>query len=209
MGQEVQCRARFAGRTSPGKALLETDSLIFRGEFRLRLPFQSLTSVVASGGELRLAMPEGPVVFELGAQAEKWARKILNPPSLLDKLGVKPGLSVRVPGLAGEAFLRDLARCATIVTRGPCDLVLLGAEKAGDLKRLSTLAKTIQSAGAVWVVYPKGVQHIREEDVMAAGKLAGLVDVKVASFSATHTALKFVIPVARRPLATGRPHSRQ
>jgi hypothetical protein len=31
-----------------------------------------------------------------------------------------------------------------------------------------------------------------------AGKAAGLVDVKVAGFSATHTALKLVIPAARR-----------
>ena len=33
---------------------------------------------------------------------------------------------------------------------------------------------------------------------MAAGKAAGLVDVKVVAFSATHTAEKFVIPVAKR-----------
>ena len=31
---------------------------------------------------------------------------------------------------------------------------------------------------------------------MAAGKAAGLVDVKVVGFSPTHTAEKFVIPVA-------------
>jgi hypothetical protein len=48
------------------------------------------------------------------------------------------------------------------------------------------------------VVYPKGQKHITEAGVFAAGKQAGLVDVKVASFSATHTALKFVIPVDRR-----------
>ena len=34
---------------------------------------------------------------------------------------------------------------------------------------------------------------------MAAGKRAGLVDVKVVSFSETLTAEKFVIPVAKRP----------
>lgn len=33
---------------------------------------------------------------------------------------------------------------------------------------------------------------------MAAGKEAGLVDIKVVRFSETHTALKFVIPLARR-----------
>ena len=35
---------------------------------------------------------------------------------------------------------------------------------------------------------------------MAAGKAAGLVDVKVVSFSATHTAEKFVDPGARAGL---------
>jgi hypothetical protein len=33
---------------------------------------------------------------------------------------------------------------------------------------------------------------------MEGGKLAGLVDVKVVGFSETHTAEKFVIPVANR-----------
>ena len=34
---------------------------------------------------------------------------------------------------------------------------------------------------------------------MAAGKRAGLVDVKVVSYSATQSAEKYVISVARRP----------
>jgi hypothetical protein len=34
--------------------------------------------------------------------------------------------------------------------------------------------------------------------VRTAGKAAGLVDVKVARFSETHTAEKFVVPVAKR-----------
>ena len=50
----------------------------------------------------------------------------------------------------------------------------------------------------MWVVYPKGRTDPSEVDVLEAGKAAGLVDVKVARFSETHTALKFVIPVARR-----------
>jgi hypothetical protein len=33
---------------------------------------------------------------------------------------------------------------------------------------------------------------------MAAGKAAGLVDVKVVGFSPTHTAEKYVIPLAAR-----------
>jgi hypothetical protein len=52
--------------------------------------------------------------------------------------------------------------------------------------------------GALWIVRPKGRPEISERAVMAAGKAAGLVDVKVVSFSATHTAEKFVIPLAKR-----------
>jgi len=40
--------------------------------------------------------------------------------------------------------------------------------------------------------------HITQSHVMAAGKAVGLVDTKTVSFSVTHTALKWVIPVARR-----------
>ena len=37
-----------------------------------------------------------------------------------------------------------------------------------------------------------------EAQAPAAGRAAGMVDVKVAGFSATHSALKFVIPKAQR-----------
>ena len=53
---------------------------------------------------------------------------------------------------------------------------------------------SLSSAGALWIVYPKGRQEITELQVLDAGRAAGLVDVKVVSFSATHTALKFVRP---------------
>ena len=52
--------------------------------------------------------------------------------------------------------------------------------------------------GALWVIRPKGRPEISERAVMDAGKAAGLVDVKVVSFSETHTAEKFVIPLAAR-----------
>jgi hypothetical protein len=48
------------------------------------------------------------------------------------------------------------------------------------------------------VVAPRGSRDVREADVLAGGKSAGLVDVKVVRFSQTHTAHKFVIPVSRR-----------
>ena len=121
---------------------------------------------------------------------------------LLDKLGVKPGQRVCVLGVEDAAFLKDLgARVPDFARdqqRDAADLIFLGAEDVETLARLKPLANAIQKNGAIWVVYPKGQKHIREADVMAAGKSAGLTDVKVCRFSETHTALRFVIPLARR-----------
>jgi hypothetical protein len=63
---------------------------------------------------------------------------------------------------------------------------------------LKSLSVSICKSGGIWVVYPKGQTHIREIDVINAGKSAGLTDNKVVRFSATHTALRFVIPLVKR-----------
>jgi hypothetical protein len=79
------------------------------------------------------------------------------------------------------------------------DIVFYEADVVGDLVRLPALRSAIKPAGAVWVVSPKGkTAHIKDVEVMAAAREAGLVDIKGASFSETHTALKLVIPVANR-----------
>jgi hypothetical protein len=50
----------------------------------------------------------------------------------------------------------------------------------------------------LWVVYPKGQRMLTEGMVLEAGRASGVKDVKVVGFSATHTALKFVVSVAKR-----------
>jgi hypothetical protein len=122
--------------------------------------------------------------------------------SLLDKLGVKPGQRICVLGIEDAAFLNDLADCVPDFVLGKppsgADMILLGAENLKALARVKSLASAIQKAGAIWIIYPKGQSHIREADVRAAGISAGLTDNKVCRFSDTHTALRFVIPLARR-----------
>src|SRR5271155_4522686 len=121
---------------------------------------------------------------------------------LVDKLGIKPGQRISVMGVEDAQFLAELSGRVPDFSRGKpikeADLIFFSAEAARDLTRLQTLAGSIQKAGAIWVVYPKGQKHIREIDVITAGKSAGLTDNKVCSFSSTHTALRFCIPVAKR-----------
>ena len=72
------------------------------------------------------------------------------------------------------------------------------ADAAADLARLPSLITWIEPAGALWAVWTKGRQELNENHVREAALDAGLVDVKVARFSATHSALKLVIPKAKR-----------
>jgi hypothetical protein len=150
----------------------------------------------ASDGVLTLEFTGGPAALELGAAAEKWAHKILHPATRADKLGVKPGLAVRLEGDFDAAFLEELGQ--TEIVKGRADLVFALAPDREVLKRISKLSAELKPEGALWIVYPKGVPAIREIEVIQAGRAAGLKDVKVASFSPTHTALKFVIPLADR-----------
>src|SRR5580693_7752884 len=108
MGQELDCTLRYRKRIFAGKAYLETAYILFRGEERLKIAFEQLTDVHAAGGVLKLEFAEGPALFELGAAAEKWARKILHPPTRLEKLGVKAGLAIAVEGEMEAEFLREL-----------------------------------------------------------------------------------------------------
>jgi hypothetical protein len=122
--------------------------------------------------------------------------------SLLDKLGVKPGRKILILGVNDGAFINDIQpfnpEFAECKPAADIDLIFFNAEQKKDLARLAQLRKAILKNGAIWVVYPKGCQDIRELDVITAGKASGLTDNKVCSFSSTHTALRFVIPIANR-----------
>ena len=200
MGAECECKMKFHRKTVSGKAQLESDHLLFRGTERLKILFKDLTDVQSRDGALALNFPGGPATFELGPLADKWAHKILNPPSRLDKLGVKEGSLVTVVGALEKAFLREMqARKAELgIPLSKRDLVFLAAEKAAGLSAIARLSSKLKPDGCLWVIYPKGITAIREAQVLDAGRAAKLKDVKVASFSPTHTALKFVFPVSAR-----------
>ena len=84
--------------------------------------------------------------------------------------------------------------------RTPCDVVFVGAEEVRDLERLAEVKAWIEPNGAVWVIRPKGGRGaLRELEVMGAGLAAGLVDNKIASFSDTHSAMRFVFRLKDRP----------
>ena len=208
MGQEIEARAKLDGRAVKGTALLETDYVLFRGAGkkgaapRVKILFREIKSLEARDGRLRISHAGGSLELELGSRAEKWQEKIRSPRGLLDKLGVAQGCAVCLVGATSAEFRAELEGRGCAISEGTpargAALVFFGAESRQDLARAKSLAGRLAPTGALWIVYPKGQKHITENDVIGAGRAAGLKDVKVAGFSATHTALKFVIPVAKR-----------
>jgi len=204
MGADVMCTATVGGRGVKGKARLETDVLQFRAaELTLNIPFNAMTAIAASDGTLTVRHADGTAAFALGAAAARWADRIQHPRSRLDKIGAKPAWKASAIGVDDTAFLDELkARVASLsigrAARGS-DAIFLGATSERPLARLAALKGALKPNGALWVIRPKGRPDISEAAVMRAGKAAGLVDVKVVSFSPTHTAEKFVIPIAKRP----------
>jgi hypothetical protein len=205
LGNEANCVARFGKQKARGKALLETSELIFRSEdgaMRLKFSFAEIKSAAAADGELRVEVPEGAAVFELGANAAKWCKKILHPKTRLEKLGIKPNAAVSSVGNLAADFLAELRTQTKNVSCGKvaagAEWIFFAADSTKGLSQVTKLAKSLKGAAALWIVYPKGQKQITENDVLAAGRKSGLKDVKVVGFSPTHTALKFVIPVEKR-----------
>lgn len=206
MGLEAKCSLRVGRDTFAGAAHLNTDRVEFRGETRLDLPFSAIKSADAgAGGALKITHTGGFVTLGLPdrATAEKWALKIRYPKSLIDKLGVKPDSRIAVLGVDDPEFLAQAAqRLGAAPARKlgkDLDFIFYPADSAAELAKLKSLRSHLQPAGAIWVVSLKGkAATIKDTDVMKAAQAAGLVDNKVCGFSATHTALKLVIPKGQR-----------
>ncbi|MGA9408492.1 MAG: DUF3052 family protein [Bacteroidota bacterium] len=203
MGSEMSCSMKYGGKVFKGKALLETDELIFRGEQRLTIPFKKMKSVEANDGELTIVFDGGTASFVIDTAAEKWEEKILHPKSILEKIGVKHDSRVSVDGVTDKEFLDQLREKTDDVSvtelQRESDIILYAADSKKELVKLKGIKQFLKKNGAIWIVSSKGKQaKIKDTDVMAAGKKAGLVDTKVVGFSETHTALKFVIPVNSR-----------
>ncbi len=120
--------------------------------------------------------------------------------TLLDKLGVRHGMRLALDGVDDDALLRDLHARDVALVENDADIALLGVEDRDGLGGIAAAWKRVRpgAGGALWIVYPKGVRVVTEQDVRDAGLAAGLVDVKVVRFSDTHTALRFVVRRAQR-----------
>lgn len=116
------------------------------------------------------------------------------------KLGIKPGHRVLLDGAPAELSLDPLPDAVALQRRPggqAYDVVLLFAPDSGRLHaRWSPLVDRLETAGRLWVCWPKkssGVATDLTENVVRDFGLAqGLVDVKVCAVDGTWSGLAFV-----------------
>jgi hypothetical protein len=129
--------------------------------------------------------------------------------SRIEKLGVKKDADVLLLGIEDDAaFVKELRGAGAVIrTSGTPQAAMIFAvfRTREDLRRLPPLVPRLKADGVLWTLRPKGSKDLTEAEMMRAGQDAGLVDVKVVSFSDVLTAEKFVVPVARRPSHPPRP----
>ena len=153
MGLEAVCVGRLGEQVGEGKALLETDYVLFRGPFRSKIPLSEIKKVKAESGQLWLTSKGGVLGLELGAAAQKWADKILHPTQRIDKLGVKPGMQVILLGVRDKTFHKEVASRTPAIATKPhkgADIVFLATEKKADLRKLAAARRAINPNGSIW-----------------------------------------------------------
>lgn len=204
MGHEVTCGVRVNGQVATARVLLETRELRVRRPMPMVIPFAAVSMAEVDGQWLHVRHAAGDAWFDLGpAVAARWADRIRNPRTRLQKIGVRPGQRVAVLGDPDDTLVSEIEGAGASVIRrlpagGSLDAVFLAVTDRRGLARVPAAAAALADDGALWIVRPKGTPAITDAETRAAGRAAALVDVKVVSFSDTRTAEKFVMPVARR-----------
>jgi hypothetical protein len=147
-GQKVNCKADFA-----------SDHVTFSGGRRGEVPYSKIEVVGTARGILKLRVDGALMEFPLGTKVDRIAAKVRRPPALMDKLGVKPGLTVANVGVEAKAFKAELAKAAPEATRGepgrPVDLLFLSVRGRDELDRIPDMVHHVKPEGGLWVVYPK------------------------------------------------------
>ena len=198
MGREAKVEYADAKERALVKVHLDSAALELSGGKKLKLPLASVKSATVDGDLLKIAAGGTKFSLALGAkEAEAWRKKILNPPSLSDKLGFKPDKSVALIGevpveiAAAAKTAKAAAAAAKLPKTIAADIAALMLAPGKEEQLIVASAKALAPKSALWLVYEKG-RAVNGDHVIALARKAGLKDTKVARVSDTHAALRFI-----------------
>lgn len=209
MAMESACHLQVGKDKYDGKVRMEADHIDFSGPTKFRFRLTEVTKPRQEGESIAFGFHGHLVVIDLGSEraSTNWITYILNPQSLADKLGVKEGNTVRVMNLDDHDLLNSLTEKKTRLishSDAQCDLVMLGVERASELRQLEDLSENLRPNGAIWVVLPKTIRTVTKANVFAAAREAGLTHIEIVDYSETQAAHKIMRPGGRNGEAARR-----
>lgn len=204
MAMEATCQLRVGKEKFEGDVRMEADHIDFAGTTKYRFRLAELTNPRRDGSGIRFSFHGNPVTISLSnvKTAEGWIGYIQNPQTLADKLGVEDGHTVRVLNLQDdEELMNSLRGCdCKILAEGKtrCDMVMIGVERAAELRQIGMLADNLKRRGAIWVILPKSARTVTKANVFAAAREVGMQQVKVLDFTDNRAAYKIVRPTGAK-----------
>jgi hypothetical protein len=197
MGREASCTARVGSETAEATALLESTTVVLRGDLKRRWDIAALQGLRVEGEELRFEAGEEAVALVLGEkEAGRWLKKLQTPPpTLAAKLGVSaenPALLIGpTVGTLDPALAEALAGGITSNVREARMLVAV-LSKPSELERMAEFHASM-ICKTVWVVHPKGPgASPSDAEVRTALRGWGYVDNKTSAVSEKLTATRYV-----------------
>jgi len=192
MGREATCHCKWGAEEADCKVLLETGELILRHGMRRRVPWAEMSAVSARDSKLHFKVGPDRVELNLGPEvAQRWAKVIASPlPTLAHKLGISSTTKLSVTGNVKSEELKAAIAEGSPAREKDADLILICVNSQLELDRY-VAGKTYSKP--LWIIYPKGsTSGVKESAVRTLLRSQGFIDTKVASVSATLTALRFV-----------------
>jgi len=209
MAMESPCLLRIGREQYHGTARLDSEHIDFAGTTKFRFRFSEIRNPGKSDGELTFNFHGHAVRMDLGLRSDKWLESILHPKTPAEKLGIRPGASVRFIGFDDPDLVAELQQKKVRVIdhedTHTCDVIVLTVERPAELRQIIRLAEDIRPDGAIWVVLPKTSKTITQANVLAAARQAGLSEAKPISYSETLCAYRIVIPAEKRGARTPPP----
>ena len=197
MGREARCTARVGAETAEVDALLESTTVVLRGDLKRRWAIAALQNLRLDGDDLCFDADGEAVVLALGVkEGERWLKKLQTPPpTLAAKLGVSaenPALLIGpTMGTLDPALAEALAGGITTNLREARMLVAV-LSKPSELERMAEFHADM-ICKTVWVVHPKGPgASPSEAEVRTAMRGWGYVDNKTSAVSDALTATRYV-----------------
>ena len=194
MGLEARSTAYKGKAKFEGKLYLDSEFLQFKSkELPWKLRLGKDVSAREFRGKLRVSAGDETLSFDVGEDTDRWIRKILNPPTLMTKLGIKENHRCWMSRGFSKEFRDELRAASAGITRSllDSDLAFHFLPNRSELDQLANTLADLPEGINVWVVWPKSSPKVSQGEVMECASKFGYGPSKTAAFSNECSSMRF------------------